>query len=50
MQTEVRRRRPPRVFAVILILIGLMLAAGGVRLVSLGGSVIAAARSSMGCC
>ena len=38
MQTEVRRRRPPRVFAVILILIGLMLAVGGVRLVSLGGS------------
>jgi quinate dehydrogenase (quinone) len=37
MQTEVRRR-PPRVFAVILILIGLMLAVGGVQLVSLGGS------------
>src|SRR5687768_11256054 len=37
MQTEVRRR-PPRVFAVILILIGLVLAIGGVQLVSLGGS------------
>jgi glucose dehydrogenase len=38
MHTEVRLRRPPRVFAVILILIGLTLAVGGVRLVSLGGS------------
>ena len=38
MHTEVRLRRPPRVFAVILILIGLTLAAGGVRLVTLGGS------------
>src|SRR4029453_15223829 len=38
MHTEVRLRRPPRVFAVILILIGLALAVGGVRLVTLGGS------------
>jgi quinate dehydrogenase (quinone) len=38
MHTEVRLRRPPRVFAVILILIGLTLAVGGVRLVTLGGS------------
>ena len=38
MHTEVRRRRPPRVFAIVLILIGLTLAVGGVRLVSLGGS------------
>src|SRR5512145_1378296 len=39
MHTEVRLRRPPRVFAVVLILIGLTLAAGGVRLVALGGSI-----------
>ena len=38
MHTEGRLRRPPRVFAVILVLIGLALAAGGVRLVTLGGS------------
>ena len=38
MHTQVRLRRPPRVFAVILILIGLTLAVGGVRLVTLGGS------------
>ncbi|HKR34269.1 MAG TPA: PQQ-binding-like beta-propeller repeat protein, partial [Steroidobacteraceae bacterium] len=38
MHTEVRTRRPPRVFAVILMLIGLALAGGGVRLVTLGGS------------
>jgi membrane-bound PQQ-dependent dehydrogenase (glucose/quinate/shikimate family) len=38
MHTEVRLRRPPRVFAVVLILIGLALAIGGVRLATLGGS------------
>jgi membrane-bound PQQ-dependent dehydrogenase (glucose/quinate/shikimate family) len=38
MHTEVRLRRPPRVFAVVLILIGLTLAVGGVRLATLGGS------------
>jgi membrane-bound PQQ-dependent dehydrogenase (glucose/quinate/shikimate family) len=38
MHTEVRLRRPPRVFAVVLILIGLALAVGGVRLATLGGS------------
>lgn len=38
MHTEVRTRRPPRVFAVVLILIGLTLAVGGLRLVTLGGS------------
>lgn len=32
------RRRPPRVFAVFLILVGLVLGAGGVRLLTLGGS------------
>ena len=38
MHTEVRLRRPPRVFAVVLILIGLALAVGGLRLATLGGS------------
>lgn len=33
-----RRARPPRVFAAVLLLIGLALSAGGVSLVSLGGS------------
>jgi quinate dehydrogenase (quinone) len=33
-----RRPRPPRIFATILILIGLVLAVGGVRLATLGGS------------
>src|SRR5688572_33122109 len=31
-------RRPPRVFAAILIVFGLVLGAGGVRLLTLGGS------------
>jgi quinate dehydrogenase (quinone) len=39
MNNEIRTRRPPRVFAVILILIGLALASGGVQLVTLGGSL-----------
>ena len=33
------RPRPPRIFASLLLLIGLLLAAGGVRLASLGGSL-----------
>jgi membrane-bound PQQ-dependent dehydrogenase (glucose/quinate/shikimate family) len=33
-----QRPRPPRIFASVLLLIGLVLAAGGVRLASLGGS------------
>ena len=32
------RPRPPRIFASVLMLIGLVLAAGGVRLATLGGS------------
>ena len=35
----VRSARPPRVFAVLLLLIGAVLAAGGVQLALLGGSV-----------
>jgi len=38
MNNEIRTRHPPRVFAVILMLIGLALASGGVRLATLGGS------------
>lgn len=34
-----RRPRPPRIFASFLLLIGLVLAAGGVRLATLGGSL-----------
>jgi len=33
------RPRPPRIFASILLLIGLILAAGGIRLATLGGSL-----------
>ena len=33
------RPRPPRIFASLLLLIGLVLAIGGVRLASLGGSL-----------
>ena len=33
------RPRPPRIFASLLLLIGLVLAAGGIQLASLGGSL-----------
>ncbi|MGH8177668.1 MAG: membrane-bound PQQ-dependent dehydrogenase, glucose/quinate/shikimate family [Steroidobacter sp.] len=37
-QAAGRRRRPPYIFSVVLVLLGLVFAAGGVRLISLGGS------------